>query len=144
MSKNRQAAADLTVGRPLTQILFFSLPLVFGTLFQQLYSFADTVIVGRFLGVDALGAVGTTYSLHFLTLGFVQGACIGFGIPIAQSAVSYTHLDYRYVVIHVNCVKLALLGTKGTADTAVVAFCLHILALIVGITLYQMFCIIWN
>lgn len=85
MNKKRLAATDLTVGRPLTQILFFSLPLVFGTLFQQLYSFADTVIVGRFLGVDALGAVGTTYSLHFLTLGFVQGACIGFGIPIAQS-----------------------------------------------------------
>ena len=98
MSKNRQAAADLTVGRPLTQILFFSLPLVFGTLFQQLYSFADTVIVGRFLGVDALGAVGTTYSLHFLTLGFVQGACIGFGIPIAQSvgAKSSEHV-HRYL-----------------------------------------------
>ena len=98
MSKSRQAAADLTVGRPLTQILFFSLPLVFGTLFQQLYSFADTVIVGRFLGVDALGAVGTTYSLHFLTLGFVQGACIGFGIPIAQSvgAKSLEHV-HRYL-----------------------------------------------
>lgn len=86
MNKTKPAAADLTSGRPFTQILLFSLPLVFGTLFQQLYNFADTVIVGRFLGVDALGAVGTTYSLHFLTLGFVQGACIGFGIPIAQSA----------------------------------------------------------
>lgn len=54
-------------------------------MFQQLYSFADTVIVGRCLGIDALAAVGATYSLHFLILGFVQGACVGFGIPLAQS-----------------------------------------------------------
>ena len=72
-------------GRPLTRILQFALPLVLGTLFQQLYSFADTVIVGRCLGTDALGAVGTTYSLNFLILGFVQGACVGFGIPVAES-----------------------------------------------------------
>ncbi len=76
---------DLTVGHPLKQILLFALPLVFGTMFQQLYSFADTVIVGRCLGIDALAAVGATYSLHFLILGFVQGACVGFGIPLAQS-----------------------------------------------------------
>lgn len=76
---------DLTVGDPLKQILLFALPLVFGTMFQQLYSFADTVIVGRCLGIDALAAVGATYSLHFLILGFVQGACVGFGIPLAQS-----------------------------------------------------------
>ena len=76
---------DLTVGNPLSRIVLFSLPLVFGTLFQQLYSFADTVIVGRCISVDALAAVGTTYSLSFLTLGFVQGSCIGFTIPIAQS-----------------------------------------------------------
>lgn len=81
----KQKSMDLTVGHPLKQILLFALPLVFGTMFQQLYSFADTVIVGRCLGIDALAAVGATYSLHFLILGFVQGACVGFGIPLAQS-----------------------------------------------------------
>ena len=80
-SKRKSGTTDLTVGKPLFQILRFALPLVLGTLFQQLYSFADTVIVGRCLGTDALGAVGTTYSLNFLILGFVQGACVGFGIP---------------------------------------------------------------
>lgn len=81
----KQKSMDLTVGHPLKQILLFALPLVFGTMFQQLYSFADTVIVGRCLGIDALAAVGATYSLHFLILGFVQGACVEFGIPLAQS-----------------------------------------------------------
>ena len=83
--ESKEKTMDLTTGHPLRQILIFSIPLVFGTIFQQLYSFADTVIVGRCLGTDALAAVGATSSLHFLILGFVQGACVGFGIPVAQS-----------------------------------------------------------
>lgn len=93
--KGTQNTTDLTVGNPLSKIFFFALPLVFGTVFQQFYSFADTVIVGRCLGVDALAAVGSTYSLHFLTLGFVQGACIGFGIPLAQSFGARKYDDMR-------------------------------------------------
>ncbi len=85
MGHTKTATTDLTQGRPLTRILLFAIPLIGGTLFQQLYSFADTVIVGRCLGPDALAAVGVTYSLNFLILGFIQGACVGFGIPVAQS-----------------------------------------------------------
>lgn len=80
------------------QILLFALPLVLGTLFQQLYSFADTVIVGRCLGSDALAAVGSTYSLNFLILGFVQGACVGFGIPVAEAFGGKSRDDlHRYL-----------------------------------------------
>ncbi len=85
LTSGSSGTTDLTKGRPLPQILRFALPLVLGTVFQQLYSFADTVIVGRCLGSNALGAVGTTYSLNFLILGFIQGACVGFGIPVAES-----------------------------------------------------------
>lgn len=92
---NDSSTTDLTTGRPISRILVFSIPLVLGTIFQQLYSFADTVIVGRCISVDALAAVGTTYSLHFLTLGFVQGTCIGFGIPIAQSFGAKNMHDVR-------------------------------------------------
>ena len=49
-----------------------------------------------------------------------------------------------YVVIHVDSVKLTLLGAQGTADTAVVTFCLDIFALVVGVALYQMFCAVRN
>ena len=83
--KSNSGTTDLTTGRPLTRILVFALPLVLGTLFQQLYSFADTVIVGRCLGTGALAAVGSTYSLNFLILGFIQGACVGFSIPVAEA-----------------------------------------------------------
>ena len=91
----KRTAMDLTSGRPLVQLFVFSLPLVAGTLFQQLYSFADTVLVGRLIGENALAAVGTTYSLHFLTLGFVQGCCIGFGIPLAQAVGAGSKREFR-------------------------------------------------
>ncbi|WP_294152231.1 MATE family efflux transporter [uncultured Selenomonas sp.] len=62
---------DLTVGEPAKLIFFFTLPLLAGNIFQQLYAFVDTLIVGRFLGVEALAAVGCTGALMFLVLGFI-------------------------------------------------------------------------
>lgn len=119
--QTRSGTTDLTVGRPLTQILRFSLPLVLGTLFQQLYSFADTVIVGRCLGTDALGAVGTTYSLNFLILGFIQGACVGFGIPAAEAfgARDKNNLQKYLVNGAALCAALSALFTLLTTLTAV-------------------------
>lgn len=124
---SRNSTMDLTTGHPLKQLLFFSLPLVAGTLFQQLYSFADTVMVGRFLGESALAAVGTTYSLHFLTLGFVLGACAGFGIPLAQAVGAKDRDEFRRYFW--NGVWLCcLLGVAFTALTY--AFAVPMLRLI--------------
>ena len=124
---SRNSTMDLTTGHPLKQLLFFSLPLVAGTLFQQLYSFADTVMVGRFLGESALAAVGTTYSLHFLTLGFVLGACAGFGIPLAQAVGAKDCDEFRRYFW--NGVWLCcLLGVAFTALTY--AFAVPMLRLI--------------
>lgn len=75
---------DLTSGAPLRVIALFALPLVLGNLFQQFYSLADTIIVGRFVGVSALASVGATGSVNYLILGFASGLCSGFAIPIAQ------------------------------------------------------------
>ncbi len=82
---SRTITRDLTKGRPLSLILSFTLPLLFGFLFQQFYSFVDTAIVGKYLGAAKLAAVGDTGSINFLVLGFCQGACAGFSIPIAQA-----------------------------------------------------------
>lgn len=65
-------------------ILGFMLPLLLGMLFQQLYNMVDTAIVGQYLGITALAGVGSTGSINFLVLGFVQGVCAGFAIPVAQ------------------------------------------------------------
>ena len=75
---------NLTEGDPARLIFFFALPLVAGNMMQQLYAFIDTLIVGRFLGVNSLAAVGCTGSLMFLTLGFIMGFCTGVTIYTGQ------------------------------------------------------------
>ena len=75
---------DLTVGKPFTLLLRFAIPLVLGNLFQQLYNLVDAIIVGQFLGINALSAVGASASVNFLILGFCIGICVGLAIPIAQ------------------------------------------------------------
>ena len=72
MTKNN--SKDLTVGSPTGLILGFSLPLLLGMLFQQVYSLMDTIIVGRFLSVSALAAVGSTGSICFLIIGFWENS----------------------------------------------------------------------
>ncbi len=76
---------DLTLGSPLRVIVAFTLPLLIGNLFQQLYAFTDAAVVGQLLGVHALAAVGASGSLHFLLIGFTFGASAGLGIPIARA-----------------------------------------------------------
>ena len=75
---------SMTAGSPAKLILLFALPLFIGNLFQQVYNMADTFIVGRMLGVNALAAVGCTGSLMFLIIGFAQGLSAGFSILTAQ------------------------------------------------------------
>lgn len=78
-------ATTLTTGRPWRVILAFAIPLLIGNVVQQLYQFADAVVVGRHLGVTSLAAVGATGSLLFLLLGFAWGLTSGFAIPTAQA-----------------------------------------------------------
>lgn len=80
----KDTTKDMTQGSPMKLILGFSVPLLFGFLFQQFYSVVDTVIVGRFLGVNALAGVGSTGSVNFLIIGFCMGVCNGFAIPLAH------------------------------------------------------------
>ena len=75
---------SMTEGKPLGLILRFAFPILLGNLLQQLYNVADASIVGRFLGAEALAAVGATSSVQFLILGFCTGACAGFCVPVAQ------------------------------------------------------------
>ena len=75
---------DMTKGSPIRLILAFSIPLFIGNVFQQFYSMADTVIVGRTIGVQALAAVGATSAISFLILGFAQGLTSGFSVVAAQ------------------------------------------------------------
>lgn len=76
---------DMTAGRILPIIVRFTLPLLVGNIFQQFYSMADTIIVGRCLGAQALAAVGATSTVSFLLLGFAMGLATGFAVLTAQT-----------------------------------------------------------
>lgn len=107
---------DLTGGSPLKVILFFTLPLVLGNLFQQFYALADTIIVGRFCGVSALASVGSTGSINYLILGFVIGICNGFAIPIAQLFGARDYSDLRRHVANAAwlCIAFSVVLTITT------------------------------
>lgn len=89
---------DLTAGSPMKLILGFATPLLFGFLFQQLYSVVDTIIVGQFLGVKALAGVGATGSINFMIVGFCMGVCSGFAIPVAHKFGAKDYSGMRQMV----------------------------------------------
>ncbi len=74
----------LTEGKPLGLILRFMIPLLLGNIFQQLYNMCDTVIVGRFVGKDALAAVGATGTIMFMVIGVCGGMATGFTVLTSQ------------------------------------------------------------
>lgn len=115
---------DLTQGKPMKLILGFGIPLLFGFLFQQFYNVADTAIVGRFLGGDALAAVGSTGSINFLVIGFVMGICNGFGIPISQM---FGAGDYKQLRKYVSNSLWLCIAFGAVITSVTVIFCADIL-----------------
>lgn len=91
---------EMTSGKALPLIFNFAMPVLLANLLQQTYSLIDAAIVGKFLGIDAFSAVGASTSVIFLIIGFCNGCCAGFGIPIAQKfgARDYSTMR-RYVAI---------------------------------------------
>lgn len=75
---------DMTKGSPAKLIAKFIVPIIIGNIFQQFYSMVDAIIVGRFVGLDALAAVSSTGTISFLVLGFAQGLTTGFTVMTAQ------------------------------------------------------------
>ena len=84
MKTSKSNIVDMTVGSPVKHILLFALPLFIGNLFQQFYNMVDTAIVGQFVGVGALAAVGSTGGVLFLVQGFVNGLTHGFSVIVSQ------------------------------------------------------------
>lgn len=117
---------DMTKGSPMKLILSFSVPLLFGFLFQQFYNLMDTVIVGKILGVDSLAAVGSTSSINFMIIGFCMGVCNGFSIPLSHKFGAGDYSGLRRFAA--NCMWLAIVfAAVMTLLTAL--FCRTILEL---------------
>lgn len=79
MRKTVNAEKNLTEGKILKTMLIFALPMILGNLLQQVYNIADTMVVGRFLGAEALAAVGSAYTLMTFLTSVIIGLCMGSG-----------------------------------------------------------------
>ncbi|MBR5317556.1 MAG: MATE family efflux transporter [Lachnospiraceae bacterium] len=106
---------DMTKGTPWKLILGFMVPVCLGSIFQNFYTIVDSMIVGRFLGVDALAAVGSTGSINFLVMGWINGMTSGFGIQLSQAfgANDEKRLKHYMAMSVYLCIGLGALMTIG-------------------------------
>ena len=113
---------EMTGGAVFPLLFSFTMPLLLGNLLQQTYSLIDAAIVGKFLGINSLAAVGASTSVIFLILGFCNGCCAGFGIPVAQKFGARDYVTMRrYVAVSlqlavVMSVVLAVVTSVYCAD----------------------------
>ena len=126
MKKSSSPAKDLTVGSPMKLILGFAFPMFLGLLFQQFYSLVDTMIVGKYLGVDPFAGVGSTGSLNFIVIGFCMGLCSGFSVPISQS---FGAKDFRMLRKMVTNSVWLCVFFSAIFTTLMLVFCRPVLTL---------------
>ena len=98
---------DMTSGNPVSLIIKFMIPMCLGNLFQQFYNIADSIVAGKFIGVNALAAIGSTGSLMFFVTGWLNGLSSGFAIIVAQmfGAKKYDRMRH-YVAMSVYLMVL--------------------------------------
>ena len=107
---------DMTVGKPAGLLLWFMLPMVVGNVFQQLYNMVDSMIVGKYVGADALAAVGATGSLNFLIFSLCGGMANGIGIIISQYFGAGNDEGVKKAIanaVYIMIVSAALMGFLG-------------------------------
>lgn len=99
---------DMTKGNPVKLILAFALPVLLGNLFQQFYTMADTMMVGQFLGVNSLAAMGASTSLANLVIGLASGIAMGTSIMIAQYYGARDEAGMKKATA--GCIRLCLIS----------------------------------
>ncbi|HHS9371745.1 TPA: MATE family efflux transporter [Clostridioides difficile] len=107
---------DLTTGHEGKSIFFFAMPMLIGSLFQQLYNTADSIIVGRFIGKEAMAAVSGANPIMFLLVAALMGVSLGFSILVSQfygsgdlKKVKAT-IDTTYILLFIGSISISILG----------------------------------
>ncbi len=111
--RRSDSVKDMTQGNPYSQIIAFALPIFLSQVFQQLYNTADTLIVGRFLGTNALAAVSSSGTLIFLLVSFFNGTSMGAGVVVSKYFGAKDN-DKISRAIHTNIVFSLLCGVVLT------------------------------
>ena len=97
---------DMTVGSPVKHIILFSIPALIGNIFQQVYNLADSVIVGKFVGANALAAVGATFSITFLFFALCNGISSGGGIIVSQYYGAHEIGNVKKTIVNTGFIML--------------------------------------
>lgn len=148
MRSSMNNITDMTKGNSLQLILRFTAPLLIGNLFQQLYNMVDSVVVGNYVGANALAAVGACGSINFLFFSLSSGLAIGIGIMVAQyfgakhdELVSRTIINGTYllvvasILVSLICYFFAepILSLLGTPDEIIVDSAVYLKTISIGI-----------
>ena len=104
---------DMTKGSPAKMLWAFSLPMLCSSIFQQMYNMADSIIAGRFIGEDALAAVGVSYPVTMIFMAVAMGCSIGCSVVISQlfGAKQYTQMKLAVNTSFISCIVLSVLLT---------------------------------
>lgn len=122
----KNSTKDMTIGSPLRLIIGFAVPMLLGILFQQLYNMVDAMVVGKWIGTEALAGVGSTSSINFMIVGFCTGLGTGFAIPVSQSFGAKDFSSLRRFVANTIWVSVFLISIL---TVVVSVFCRDILVL---------------
>ena len=107
---------DMTIGSPVKHIILFAIPALIGNIFQQIYNLADSIIVGRFVGADALAAVGSTSSITFFFFALCNGIGSGGGIIASQFYGAHDNAKVKNCIVNTGLIMLIvplIFGTIG-------------------------------
>ena len=106
---------DMTTGNPVKLIIYFMIPTCLGNIFQQFYNLADSIVAGRFIGVNALAPIGSTSSLIFLVIGWLNGLTSGFSILVAQhfGAKKYDRMRHYIAMSIFLCILFVVVMTAA-------------------------------
>ena len=94
----RRKVIDLTTGSPIRQIFLFAIPMFLGEIFTQLYNVVDTIVVGHFVGSRALGAVGSTFPIMFISISIGGGLSVGCSVIISRYIGAKQMKDVRTAI----------------------------------------------
>ena len=97
---------DMTIGNPVKHIILFAVPALIGNVFQQIYNLADSIIVGRFVGANALAAVGATSSITFLFFALCNGIGSGGGIIASQFYGAHDNAKVKNCIVNTGFIML--------------------------------------
>ncbi len=104
---------DMTKGNPWSEILYFTIPLLLGNVFQQLYIIIDSIVVGHYIGKQALGAIGASFPIIFLLVSLIMGLTMGASVVISQYFGAKKHAEVKRTIdtLYISMLAVSVLFT---------------------------------